>query len=333
MRRAARALVVTALVALVTGLVGPPAGAATLVDHGWWWRGQSGLLMQLPPPPTVPDGGLSIAVSPDGDVAWSAVRFQMDESESAPVLVLTVANDVGGQVAAIDACRASVRWRGGPAQRWDTRPQPLCEDGAVAGVRSEDGATWTWDVGTLVGDDGQVDVMLVPGADAEPFQQDFEAPTDASLETALTPTGPDPVAPPPVVPLAQDSAPPPQATPDSAPAPLAPPPVAVAPPPATSPPAPPPAVAPPAPGAGTDADVPAPVAVADPAAVPVQDLGRPVGIFLLVAAILTVLQLRGTPVPVMRGVGRFAVGAGPDEEIRGVGRFARPRTGRPQSLT
>jgi hypothetical protein len=330
--RAARALVVATAVTLVVGLGGPPAGAATLADHGWWWRGQSGLLMELPPPPTIPEGGLSVAVSPDGDVAWSAVRFQMDESESAPVLVFTVANDLGGQVAAIDACRANVRWRGGAAQRWDTRPQPQCDAGAVAGVRSEDGATWTWDLSTLVGDDGTVDVLLVPGADAQPFQQDFDAPTDASLETSLTPTGPDPVAPPPVVPPATDSAPPPPATPDAAPAPLPPPPVAVAPPTAASPPAPPPAVAPPAPGTGTDADAPAPVAAVDPAAMPAQDLGRPVGLFLLIAAMLTVLQLRGAPVPAIHGIGRFAVGAVAEDEIRGLGRFARPRTGRPKSL-
>lgn len=332
MNRVGRAFVVVTAVVLVMGLAGPPAGAATLVDHGWWWRGQSGLLMELPPPPTVPEGGLSVAVAPDGDVAWSAVRFQMDESESAPMLVLTVANDLGGQVAAIDACLANVRWRGGVAQRWDTRPQPQCDDGAVAGVRSEDGATWTWDLATLVGEDGQVDVMLVPGADAQSFQQDFDAPTDASLETTVTPTGPDPVAPPPVVPPAQDSAPPPPATPDAAPAPLPPPPVAVAPPSAASPPAPPPAVAPPAQGTGTDADAPAPVAIADPAAVPTQDLGRPVGIFLLVAAMLTVLQLRHAPVPAVRGIGRFAVAGAVEDEIRGLGRFARPRTGRPQSL-
>ena len=330
MRRTVRALLVVTALTLVMGLGGSSAGAATLVDHGWWWRGQSGLLMELPPPPTVPEGGLSVAVSPDGDVAWSAVRFQMDESESAPVLVLTVANDLGGQVAAIDACRANVRWRGGAAQRWDTRPQPQCDAGAVAGARSEDGATWSWDLATLVGDDGTVDVLLVPGADAQPFQQDFAAPTDASLETTLTPTMPEPVAPPPVAPPAQDGAPPPPVTPDAAPAPL--PPVAVPPPAAATPPAPPPAVAPPAPGTGTDTDAPAPVAIADPAAVPAQDLGRPVGIFLLVAAMLTVLQLRGAPVPAIQGIGRFAVAAASEDEVRGLGRFARPRSGRPQSL-
>jgi hypothetical protein len=65
---------------------------------------------------------------------------------------------------------------------------------------------------------------------------------------------------------------------------------------------------------------------------PAKDLGRPVGLFLLIAAMLTVLQLRGAPVPAIHGVGRFAVGAVAEEEIRGLGRFARPRTGRPKSL-
>jgi hypothetical protein len=74
------------------------------------------------------------------------------------------------------------------------------------------------------------------------------------------------------------------------------------------------------------------VAAADPAAAPVDDLGRPVGIFLLVAALLTVLQLRGAATPVPHGVGPFTTGVSTGEDVRGLGRFARSRSGRPPPL-
>jgi len=330
MTRVRAVLLAAATVATVV-LAASPVGAATLTDHGWWWRGQSGLLMELPPPPTVPADGLSVARAPDDDVAWSAIRFQLEDSETAPSLVLTVANELGGQVAAIDACLPTFMWRGGQAQRWDTRPQALCEDGAVAGTRSEEGATWTWDLATLTRDDGLVDVVLVPGVDAQAFQVDFEPPTGDALQTTLAPTGPEPAAPPPVEPPAEqggDVAPPPPA---STPAPMQPPPpVAVAPPAATVAP-PQPQVAPQATAGGQGAQ-PGPAAVADAAAAPADDLGRPVGIFLLVAALLTVLQLRGVPSPATHGVGPFAAGTSTGKDVRGLGRFARSRTGRPPSL-
>lgn len=335
MRWPTRLVVIALMAALVVAFAGSAAGAATLADHGWWWRAQSGLLMELPPPPSVPEGGLSVARAPDGDVAWSAIRFRLDEGETGATLALDVANEFGGQVAAIDACLPNFQWRGGEAQRWDARPAARCDDGQVAGARSEDGATWTWDLTGLVGD-GQVDVLLLPSPDAQAFQVDFEAPTDDALQTTLAPTGPEPVPPPAVPPAAQEPGEPPPGQPTTDPVP---PPAAQAPQvpvqvPAPDPVPPQPEVAP-DPGGGNQATTPGtgpdPAAAADPAMVPAEDLGRPVGLFLLVAALLTVLQLRSAPVPAVTGVGRHARGqAAP--EVRGLGRFARSRTGSPPPL-
>ena len=52
--------------------------AAQLTDASWWWFGNQGPV-PAPTPPTIPDGGLYVAGSPDGAKAVAAVRFTLAE--------------------------------------------------------------------------------------------------------------------------------------------------------------------------------------------------------------------------------------------------------------
>ncbi|HVM39760.1 MAG TPA: hypothetical protein VM618_03140 [Acidimicrobiia bacterium] len=170
-------------------LPGGSAGAADLSGWGWWWRAQAGLLgTEVPPPPNVPEDGLAVGAGPDGAVAVAAVRYELPDGESAQSLTLTVAEggDIGGEQATVAACPPAVRWASAQAGRWDMRPEANCDTASVQGIRSDDGATWTFPVAPLVAD-GVVDVVLVPGAetpDGNPspgFQLAFEAPAADSL--------------------------------------------------------------------------------------------------------------------------------------------------------
>lgn len=184
------ALVATAA---VVGLVPAGADAATLAQAGWWWRVNDGALpATIPAPPTVPEGGLYVAGAPDGATAIAALHFDLAEGEAASVLTLKVAEngDQGGDTALLAACLTGSAWQPAQSGTWASKPFPACAEGSVNGVRSDDGATWTFAVAPLASD-GIVDVTLVPGVDpAAPegangssFQLAFEPPTAASLTT------------------------------------------------------------------------------------------------------------------------------------------------------
>lgn len=191
--RLRQAVTTAAVITLV--LVAWPIGAqaATLQATGYWYRGQTGLLQQrVPPPPGVPDNGLAVAAGGEGSTEVSAVRYQLADGETNPVLTLQVNQERGGDIAAIDACRAQSNWQPAHAGRWDNRPTCAEDAEKVAGERSQDGASWTWKLAPLVSDDGLVDVVLQPGQLSQQGQQlptdasfriTFEPPTEQSLET------------------------------------------------------------------------------------------------------------------------------------------------------
>lgn len=169
------------------------ADAASLTKAGWWWRVNDGSLPTTPPPPpTVPEGGLMVAGAPDGATAIAALHFNVDENETSPVLTLTVApnGDQGGSTAMLAACVTGSAWEPASAGGWAFKPFPACDQGSVNGIRSDDGATWTFGLAPLLSA-GIVDVTLVPGvdtsrpagADGSTFQLAFDPPTAASLAT------------------------------------------------------------------------------------------------------------------------------------------------------
>ncbi|MEX2293379.1 MAG: hypothetical protein WD691_06280 [Acidimicrobiales bacterium] len=177
---------------VVLALVPLDAHAAELAKSGWWWRVNDGTVPVLLPTPNVPDGGLMVAGAPDGATALAALHFELSDMETSPVLVLTVAEggDVGGDTAVLAACVTGSAWDTASGGNWNFKPFPACEQGSVNGIRSDDGASWTFALEPLVSD-GIVDVTLVPGvepdqpagANGSTFQLVFEAPTHASLVT------------------------------------------------------------------------------------------------------------------------------------------------------
>jgi hypothetical protein len=181
------------LAALALGLAAGPARAAELTKAGWWWRVNDPTpLGTLPPAPTVPEGALMVGGAPDGATAIAALHFELDAGEGAPVLTLNVADngDQGGERAVLAACLTGSAWQPATSGAWTTKPFPACDQGSVTGVRSSDGAQWTFALAPLLSD-GIVDVMLVPGLDpalpaglnGSTFQLVFAAPTSASLVT------------------------------------------------------------------------------------------------------------------------------------------------------
>jgi hypothetical protein len=355
-RHGRRRLVVAALglALLLLGRVG--AATATeprLADAGWWWRLQAGLGVDLPAPPSVGPGQLPVQGAADGPTMVSALRFALPagtDAAAGATLTLTIAEGTvpaapGGSIL---ACPTD-GWFGEEAGSWDRRPEGDCT-ASVPGSPSDDGATWAFEVGLLVEDD-ELDVVLIPGpvedldAVGAPLDVVFERPTTGALDVGSSGDSFD--APEVVIDAAGTAAP--AAAPPSAddPAFAAPdlgsgdgtPPLA-----SPSSPAPPPEVVPGEPTGtveleGGGSGIIRPV-VADAA----REGARWIGFLLLAAAAIGALWSSLGPEGGIRGIGPLALaGAGgapagaPDStgaEGRpgGIGRFARPRAGRPPSL-
>lgn len=214
-RLAIVASVLTVLAGVALLIVPASAAPATrIVDSGWWWRLQSGAVAQLPPPPNVEEGMLQVQGAPDRAQAIAAISAELPDGHASPILTLRVAEggDQGGAAAVLLACSAGSAWTGEDAGRWDSAPVVDCAS-SVTGIRSEDGATWTFPVGDLQFED-RLNIILVPGtveeapegANGSTFTLVFEAPTAADIETS---EGETPAAnPPPVSPTAPTTSPP-----------------------------------------------------------------------------------------------------------------------------
>lgn len=307
------------------------AGAADAVDAGWWWKAQSGQLVPLPPPPGVPEGGLVVQSAVDGATAIAAVRYQMGDDETAPVLRLRLAEsgNEAAEAAIVLACPTTTPWESGSAQPWEEKPQPDCSRQAV-GALAEDGTTMSFDL-SAVAPASLVDVVLVPGTveglpegiNGASFTLVFEAPTDDDLVTQQA--GPSPPPSDSVSGLSPN--PPPSSgsavpfVPRSTQAPSLPPPVnPVAPALPADEVAAPPRSAPPSGAAPSFAPVSAPDA---------SDARTLAVVLLIAAAAGTVLV--GQRDQVLRLVGRTSAVAAATP-VAGLGRFARERPGPPPSL-
>ncbi len=204
-RSATRALAVVLLVA-GAGLAVPNPGRAATIESGWWSRGNTGSAINQPPappvvapaplpaPPAPPntEGGLQVAALPDGALSIAAVR--VDQELTSITLRVAPNGDANGMSANLAACAAATPWVPATNGPWDAKPVVACDlingGGSVAGIRSEDGSTWTFPVGPLA-NDGKTDVVIVPLANSEvaqgfaaPFQLVFMPPTAADLVIA-----------------------------------------------------------------------------------------------------------------------------------------------------
>ena len=184
------------------------APATRVIDSGWWWRLQTGALTQLPPPPNVEEGMLQVQGTPDQAQSIAAISAELPDGHASPVLTLRVAEggDQGGATAVLLACNAGSAWTGEDAGRWDSAPVVDCTE-SVTGIRSEDGATWSFPIGVLQFED-RFNIILVPGqvdeapegANGSSFTLVFEEPTAADIATTSGESpgaNPPPLSPPP----------------------------------------------------------------------------------------------------------------------------------------
>ena len=193
-RTAGLALVAVSL--LLIGLTGPAGAddqAATLKAQGWW--------SQLPSAVAAPGttkGQLVVQGNPKdkNGTAYSAVRYAIGANTSVTNLTLKVGanGDQGGSSAVVLACQTGSAWS--PVDGGDMSTAPKVTDKCVTGKRSDDGASWTFAIGTLQISDF-VDVAIVPGMDTttkapSTFSLTFDQPSNGSVAT--TPGGSSPSA-------------------------------------------------------------------------------------------------------------------------------------------
>lgn len=190
MRRA----LATVLIAggILLGWTATAVDAATVDDAGWWDRNANELLPSVDPPP---EGALRVANDPAGTAAIAAVRFQLDEGEQDPTLVLRVAGDPVPEGAAIVACPATSQWTGASGAPLAEAPEFDCEAGTALGLVADDGAAVAFDLSQLA-PSPTVDVVIAPAPTGESpvsdaFTVDFEAPVPTDVTTrAPAPAGP-----------------------------------------------------------------------------------------------------------------------------------------------
>ena len=185
MRRLAAAFAVGLVATLAAG--SRPAAAAAPTAMGWWWEAEQGA--PVPPPPTVPAGGFMVGGDPSGPNAVAALRFQLADDDSAPILTLGIADNgnVNGASDTIVACLSASPWKPAAPGNWSDKPAPRC-DKFAKGTLSGDGKTVAFALSPLVAAGGTtLDVVLTPAAGAN-FELTFNAPSEASLATTKVPS-------------------------------------------------------------------------------------------------------------------------------------------------
>lgn len=324
-RRACRLLAAVAALAGVVLLLTAPVAAEAADEVGWWYKARQGAIGELVTqrPPNVPEGGLYVAQDVE-PAAVAALRYQIPGLESA-VLQLTVAEGSTALGSEIVACPTFSSWSPVEGGRWTDRPLPQCDLLSIGGSVDTSGTVVTWVLPSTFGETGSINLMLLPAEDAPPFQVAFKEPGETSLIASLLP-GPETTT-------TTFTAPPPPPS-------FEPPPVdgggfTFVPPPSTEFSPPPPA----------DVEVPTTTAATRPARnvaapslpVPESRTARIVAVGTLLALAAFLYWLGNQPVPAPRLLGalassRAAAPSAAPPAVRGIGRFARPRSTPPERL-
>jgi hypothetical protein len=191
---AVRAAVAAATVVGAGGIMsaawpGSASADVPVTAVGWW--------TQSPAPPTVPDGGVSVAIGPSGALSVAAIKVDIGGGvEGSAVLSLVEDSGQGQQAAALQACPTTNNWSAKSAGAWGDAPPADCRT-SVALTRDANG-NWTADISKLlsgtVGSDSsetEMSVMIVPTPAAPgtvngnaPFQLAFKPPTVAGTTTS-----------------------------------------------------------------------------------------------------------------------------------------------------
>ena len=154
------------------------AGAEPADESGYWWRFQA-----VPGSPLAPsgvsEGQLHVAADALGTAAVAAVRAAVDGEVDALVLVEAASSGAPD----LRACPTSGWTAPEGAGAYEERPSDeQCASTSVAGVR--DDGTWTFAVGGFVVD-GVLDVIIVPGEQAQSVT--FDAPGDGAVAVPAAP--------------------------------------------------------------------------------------------------------------------------------------------------
>lgn len=330
MRRAHRLVLAGGLAVLGCASATGPAAADAPVRTGWWTAATVG--GTAAPLPTTADTDLHVASGPQGTLALAAVDYHVLPVDTATLVLHITPNSLVGTPVLYACPTKDEGWKGGGDQPYDTAPVPQCTGRQVQGVVGTDTVTFLLDSRSQLLP-GVLSLALVPAAGST-FSLDLTAPGTASLTVAPAeepaPAGGTTVP---------EAAPAAVGSPPAAAAPGAP---AAAPLPALGPSAPLPAAAPsevtppllagtPATG-GTSAVAAGQVPLQPAAAtrLTTTDEGRRLATALLVLLVGAGGYLLGKDTrPPLRLLGGRALRAGPvpeDGPVRGLGRFARPRS-------
>lgn len=173
--------VVGSAAALVLVVGASPAEAKAPDAVGWWSEARLGALLPADTPTTVPEGGLYVAGDPGGPFGISALRADVLDLDVTEV-VLEIDSVQG--TPALRACAVVVVWapeHGGPMS---SAPPYDCAAGAIDAVVEENRVRIP--AAALV-QDGFLNFILEPQPGAV-FQATFKAPTDATIVASPKPS-------------------------------------------------------------------------------------------------------------------------------------------------
>lgn len=163
------------------------AGATAPSAKSWWYRPQqSGTPVAIPAPPVVPADGLYVAQGPaEENVAIAAVEYAV-AGPGPSTLKLTAAPGGAGTVA-VTACPVSDGFTPGvQAGPWAEAPAYNCTAGTVDGVVEGTTITFALTPEFVAAGNTAVQAILVPTPGSAPFQIPIAPPGDDSF------TGPAP---------------------------------------------------------------------------------------------------------------------------------------------
>jgi hypothetical protein len=180
-----RVLLVTALAGGPSLLAASPAAADAPARTGWWNRAAVG--GSSVPYPTTKKGGLHVGNDVQGPNAFAALRYQVAGKPEATLTLQVASNGTVG-TPKLQACPVtSDDWKAGADQPWSAAPHYRCAGRSTPGHVSDDGKTVTWEVtGEQQLRPGVLDLAIVPATGSKPFSVDFAKPGADSLSMSST---------------------------------------------------------------------------------------------------------------------------------------------------
>lgn len=200
-------LVVGGLVAFgaATGAYAASAPGGSTVESGWWNEASVGPLVA---PSTTQSGQLQVSNGFNGPLAFSAIRFSLPPGASPSYSVTVRLTTTGALVGtpAVSACPTAGKWNPGDDQPAASAPGYGCGNGQQA-IGATSGSTESWTFPASWATKGTVSVALVPSVGTTtPFSISYTAPTLASIAVTAPAAPPGTGSPPPAPPVTAPSA-------------------------------------------------------------------------------------------------------------------------------